>query len=77
VPAWRARPTVGRVTVTTDAGQRELGVHSLGTASALLGSQLGITAADARWRLEAVAENMGMSGTELAELVLYRNTLDC
>jgi hypothetical protein len=63
------------VTVTTAGGQRELGVHSLGTASALLGGQLGITAADARWRLEAVAENMGMSGTELAELVLYRETV--
>lgn len=51
-------------------------MHSLGTASELLGGQLGISAADARWRLETVAENMGMSGTELAELVLYRATLD-
>jgi hypothetical protein len=61
---------------TTTAGGRELGVHSLGTASDLLGGRLGISAADARWRLEAVAESMGMSGTELAELVLYREALD-
>jgi hypothetical protein len=54
---------------------RPLGLHSLSTASALLARQLGIPADQARWRLETVAESTGMSGTELAELILYRETV--
>jgi hypothetical protein len=28
---------------------------------------------DARWRLETIAESIGLSGTELAELILYQH----
>lgn len=49
------------------------GAHSLLTAAVVLGRQLGITAAAARWRLDTDAENLGMSGTDLAELILYRD----
>jgi hypothetical protein len=61
--------------MTTVPVWRVLGDHSLDTAASLLGTQLGITAPEARWRLDAVAENLGMSGTELAELILYREAV--
>jgi hypothetical protein len=50
-----------------------LDAHSLLTAAGVLGRQLGITPAAARWRLDTEAENLGMSGTDLAELILFRD----
>jgi hypothetical protein len=50
-------------------------VHSLAEAAELLAGQLGIAPDEARSRLQLIADNIGISGTELAELVLYRDTL--
>ena len=61
-------------TTTADYG-RVLGAHSLSRATDLLASQLHITAEEARSRLQRVAENIGLSGTELAELILHRETV--
>jgi hypothetical protein len=60
------------MTATLPDVRHGLGTHALLTAAGILGRQLGITAADARWRLDTDAENLGMSGTDLAELILYR-----
>lgn len=50
-------------------------MHSLAEAAELLAGQLGIAPDEARSRLQLIADNIGISGTELAELVLYRDTL--
>ena len=63
------------VTTVTTNPARVLGRHSLSRATELLARQLGITAEDARLRLQLVAENIGLSGTELAELILHRETV--
>jgi hypothetical protein len=60
------------MTATLPDVRHGLGSHALLTAAGVLGRQLGITAADARWRLDTDAESLGMSGTDLAELILYR-----
>ena len=60
------------MTATLPDVRHGLGTHALLTAAGVLGRQLGITAAAARWRLDTDAENLGMSGTDLAELILYR-----
>jgi hypothetical protein len=61
------------MTTTIPDVRQGLGAHTLLTAAGVLGRQLGITAAAARWRLDTDAENLGMSGTDLAELILYRD----
>jgi len=63
------------VTTTKPSVGRALGVHSLAEATELLAGQLGIAPEAARSRLQLIADNIGISGTELAELVLYRDTL--
>jgi hypothetical protein len=63
------------MTTTIPDVRRGPGAHSLLTAAGLLGRQLGITADAARWRLDTDAENLGMSGTDLAELILYREAV--
>lgn len=60
------------MTTTLPDVRQGFDAHSLLTAAGVLASRLGITAADARWRLDTEAENLGMSGTDLAELILYR-----
>ncbi len=55
--------------------RRALGAHSLSDAADVLAEHLGIAHDEARSRLQLVADNIGISGTELAELVLYRETL--
>jgi hypothetical protein len=63
------------VTTTIPDPWRPLGVHSLSDAADVLADNLGIAHAEARSRLQLVADNIGISGTELAELVLYREAL--
>ena len=63
------------MSLTTSPSHRALGAQSLPVAADLLARHLGITASEARSRLRAVADNIGISGTELAELILYRDIL--
>jgi len=63
------------MSLTTSPTHRALGTQSLPVAADLLARHLGITASEANARLRAVADNIGISGTELAELVLYRDIL--
>ena len=63
------------MTTTKPSVGRALGEHSLAEATDLLAGQLGIAQDEARSRLQLIADNIGISGTELAELVLYRDTL--
>ena len=62
------------MTTTANLG-RVLGTHSLPRATDLLARQLEITADEARSRLQSIADNIGLSGTELAELILYRDAV--
>ena len=55
--------------------QRTLGEHSLSEAADVLAGHLGIAHDEAEVRLQLIADNVGLSGDELAELVLYRDTL--
>ena len=71
----RGRHNVRDMTTTIPHVWRGPGAHSLLMAAGLLGRQLGITAEAARWRLDTDAENLGMSGTDLAELILYREAV--
>ena len=50
--------------------------HPFHAAVELLMARHGISADEARRRLEDVAENLGISGTELAELMLLRDRND-
>ena len=63
------------MTTTNPQVGRALGVHSLAEAADLLARHLGIATDEARLRMQLIADNIGLSGTELAELILYRDTV--
>ena len=60
------------MTATTFQPQRALGTQSLSASADVLASRLAINAAEANSRLKAVADYLGISETELAELAVCR-----
>jgi len=67
-------PYRSMVTTANPHTRRVLGAHSVSTAADLLAARLHFTPTDARSRLQLVADNIGISGFELAELILYRTS---